>query len=204
MGRGKMIYATVLYDFEAERHDELVAKAGESIIIIAQSTDEWFVAKPIGRLGGPGLIPITYIEIKDIKTGKAVQDPAQAIQAAGVPQVAEWKRMAAEYKAGSISLGKFDDQAGRSTQSLEQGMDRLSLRNGQMPENGNSVSAKVSLTYTTHTHRLCAESLWLRTRTVILRRGREPIPLSDSGRSAALLLRKRQVSLYHRVCYGRR
>ena len=141
-GRGKMIYGSVLYDFKAERPDELDANAGESIIIIAQSTSEWFVAKPIGRLGGPGLIPITFIEIRDMTSGQAVQDPGQAIRAAGVPGVAEWKRMAAEYKAGSISLGKFEapnalpSQPGQSSNSLPQGMERLSLRNGQQNTNG--------------------------------------------------------------------
>ena len=144
-GRGKMVYGTVLYDFNAERDDELSANQGESIIIIAQSTAEWFVAKPIGRLGGPGLIPITFIEIRDMTSGKIVEDPAKAIQDAGVPGVADWKRMAAEYKAGSISLGKFEapnstpSQPGQQPNSLPQGTERLSLQNGQHYGNGNMV-----------------------------------------------------------------
>ena len=48
-----MVYGIVQYDFNAERPDELEAKAGEAIIVIAQSNPEWFVAKPIGRLGAP-------------------------------------------------------------------------------------------------------------------------------------------------------
>ncbi len=44
---GGGLYAVVKYDFLAERADELEAKAGESIIVIAQSNFEWFVAKPI-------------------------------------------------------------------------------------------------------------------------------------------------------------
>ncbi len=35
------LYAIVQYDFEAERPDELDAKAGEPIIVIAQSNHEW-------------------------------------------------------------------------------------------------------------------------------------------------------------------
>lgn len=35
------LYAKVIYDFFAERPDELAAKAGDSIVIIAQSNHEW-------------------------------------------------------------------------------------------------------------------------------------------------------------------
>lgn len=66
------LYGVVLYDFQAERSDELDAKAGEPIIVIAQSNVEWFVAKPIGRLGGPGLIPVSFVEVRDALTGRPV------------------------------------------------------------------------------------------------------------------------------------
>jgi bud emergence protein 1 len=47
-----LLLSQVQHDFVAERPDELDAKRGEPIIVIAQSNHEWFVAKPIGRLGG--------------------------------------------------------------------------------------------------------------------------------------------------------
>ena len=108
-GNGAMVYGVVMYDFKAERPDELDAEAGESIIIIAQSNPEWFVAKPIKRLGGPGLIPVTFIEIRDMNTGQAVDNPQEAVQRAGVPKVEEWKRLAGKYKNSSIPLGKISD-----------------------------------------------------------------------------------------------
>lgn len=130
-GTGAMVYGIVMYDFAAERPDELEAKAGEAIIVIAQSNPEWFVAKPIGRLGGPGLIPVSFIEIRDMATGKAVPDAQEAVQRAGVPKVEEWKKMAADYKNSSITLGKFEaSQQTQQQQSLEQGMDRMSLQKG--------------------------------------------------------------------------
>ena len=104
---GAMVYGVVQYDFHAERPDELEAKAGEAIIVIAQSNPEWFVAKPITRLGGPGLIPVSFIEIRDMTSGTAVADPHDAVQKAGVPKVEEWKRMAASYKNSSIPLGRL-------------------------------------------------------------------------------------------------
>ncbi|KAG5370125.1 Protein scd2/ral3 [Yarrowia sp. C11] len=103
------LYGVVLYDFQAERPDELQASKGDAIIVIAQSNHEWFVAKPIGRLGGPGLIPVSFIEIRNMASGEAVVDVEAAVRAAGVPKVEEWKKMAADYKASSIPLGKFDD-----------------------------------------------------------------------------------------------
>ncbi|KAI9779216.1 MAG: bud emergence protein 1 [Geoglossum umbratile] len=135
---GAMVYGVVMYDFAAERPDELEAKAGEAIIVIAQSTPEWFVAKPIGRLGGPGLIPVSFIEIRDMTTGQAVPDAHEAVQRAGVPKVEEWKKMAADYKNSSITLGKFASDA---TQSAQQDLSRLTLTNGgQNYQNGHGRS----------------------------------------------------------------
>ncbi|WWC58256.1 uncharacterized protein I303_100794 [Kwoniella dejecticola CBS 10117] len=97
------VYAIVQYDFHAERPDELDAKKGEPIVVIAQSNHEWFVAKPIGRLGGPGLIPVTFVEIRDPVTGKPVDMNPNM-----VPAVEEWKKATADYKAAAIPLGRFD------------------------------------------------------------------------------------------------
>lgn len=127
--QGPMIYGVVMFNFEAERADELDAKEGEAIIVIAQSNPEWFVAKPIGRLGGPGLIPVSFVELRDMASDKPLPNPAEAIRKAGVPKVEEWKKMAAEYKNSSITLGKFDTGGPPGTvQSIDQGMGRMSLQ----------------------------------------------------------------------------
>jgi bud emergence protein 1 len=136
-GRGAMVYGIVIYDFKAERPDELEAKEGEAIIVIAQSNPEWFVAKPITRLGGPGLIPVSFIEIRDMTTGQAVADTQAAVTAAGVPKVEEWKKMAADYKNGSIPLGKLETNSG---QSLQQGMERMSVKSNGGHNKAGSVS----------------------------------------------------------------
>ncbi|RDW80588.1 SH3-containing protein [Coleophoma crateriformis] len=135
-GTGAMVYGIVMYDFAAERPDELDAKAGEAIIVIAQSNPEWFVAKPIGRLGGPGLIPVSFIEIRDMGTGQAVPDAQDAVQRAGVPKVEEWKKMAADYKNSSITLGKFEVPNAQQQAALEQSMDRMSLQQGGRQSQG--------------------------------------------------------------------
>lgn len=136
-GSGAMVYGVVQYDFSAERPDELEAKAGEAIIVIAQSNPEWFVAKPIGRLGGPGLIPVSYVEIRDMSTGQAVPNAQEAVSRAGVPKVEEWKKMAKDYRDTSIPLGK-----------IETGNGRMSLSNGGQPnlnQNGHGHVRRILL-----------------------------------------------------------
>ncbi|WBW73699.1 Cdc42 GTPase complex scaffold subunit Scd2 [Schizosaccharomyces osmophilus] len=102
------LFGVVQFDFVAERPDELDAKAGETVIIIARSNHEWLVAKPIGRLGGPGLIPLTFIQLRDLKTGAVIKHISEAIlRTSCIPRVEDWKRAATDYKKSSIPLGTF-------------------------------------------------------------------------------------------------
>jgi bud emergence protein 1 len=108
--RPKVYYATVVHDFEAERTDELDAKVGDTVSVVAQSNQEWFVAKPIGKLGRPGLIPASFVEVKDPATGQ-ITDIHTIIEQGGLPSVEDWKRDMLDYKANSIALGVIDDSA---------------------------------------------------------------------------------------------
>jgi bud emergence protein 1 len=132
----------VQYDFVAEQKDELNAKAGESIIVIAQSNHEWFVCKPIGRLGGPGLIPISFIEIRDVATGKAVENIEEFVAKSGVPKVEEWKKKMGDYKSKSIPLGQFDFNPNPSPTSSPPATSyrQSSQANGNGNGNGNGAS----------------------------------------------------------------
>jgi bud emergence protein 1 len=102
-------YAVVLHDFISERPDELDAKAGDSISVVAQSNREWFVAKSIGRLGKPGLIPVSFVEVRDPATGKPVTDLDALMDNGTLPRVEDWKKQMLSYKANSIALGVLDD-----------------------------------------------------------------------------------------------
>ncbi|KAF2497514.1 hypothetical protein BU16DRAFT_537163 [Lophium mytilinum] len=101
------LYGEVLYDFKAAGPDEMDVTNGEAVIIVAQSNKEWVVAKPITRLGGPGLIPLSYLEMRDMETLQIIPNAHEAIENAGVPNVAEWKRMGAEYRKGSLPVGSL-------------------------------------------------------------------------------------------------
>lgn len=104
-------YAVVLHDFTAERADELEARCGDAVTVVAQSNREWFVAKPIGKLGRPGLIPVSFVEIRDPATGEPIQDVDALIDGGALPPVEAWKRQIMSYKANSISLGVLDDSS---------------------------------------------------------------------------------------------
>ncbi|KAF9569424.1 hypothetical protein CPC08DRAFT_757028 [Agrocybe pediades] len=104
----QVFYAIVLHDFTAERADELDAKRGDPITVVAQSNREWFVAKPIGRLGRPGLIPVSFVEIHDPSTGLPVPDVEGLMDRGELPKVEDWKRAMLSYKQNSIALGVID------------------------------------------------------------------------------------------------
>jgi hypothetical protein len=97
-------YAVVLYDFVAERPDELYAKAGEPISVVAQSNREWFVAKSIGRLGRPGLIPVSFVEVRDPATSQIIPDVGALMDNGTIPSVEDWKKQMLNYKASAIAL----------------------------------------------------------------------------------------------------
>ncbi|KAK0935910.1 bud emergence protein 1 [Friedmanniomyces endolithicus] len=118
------IYGVMLYDFEAQESTELNVKAGEAMIVIAQSNPDWYIAKPITKLGGPGLVPVLYVEIRDMATGKAVTDRTTAVANAGIPSVEAWQRMALEYKDNCYNLGVITSS---SQAQLMKGKERMSL-----------------------------------------------------------------------------
>ncbi|ODQ77041.1 hypothetical protein BABINDRAFT_163773 [Babjeviella inositovora NRRL Y-12698] len=100
------LYAKVMYDFHAERPEELDVSAGENLIICAHHEQDWFIAKPIGRLGGPGLVPVGFVQVNDLVNGAADLSPVEVIiQKYNLPTVREWKEKNAKYKASSIPLG---------------------------------------------------------------------------------------------------
>ncbi|KAJ6539010.1 hypothetical protein B0H19DRAFT_1036617 [Mycena capillaripes] len=111
----QVFYAIVLHDFFAERADELDAKRGDAITVVAQSNREWFVAKPIGRLGRPGLIPVSFVEIHDPATGKAIPDVNALMDRGDLPKVEDWKRAMFNYKQNSIALGVIDSPNSRDS-----------------------------------------------------------------------------------------
>ncbi|OAD75591.1 hypothetical protein PHYBLDRAFT_186438 [Phycomyces blakesleeanus NRRL 1555(-)] len=146
------LYGVVLYDFQAERSDELNAKEGEPIIVIAQSNPEWFVAKPIGRLGGPGLIPVSFVQVRDAVSGQIITNVSNLRQTSSnfIPNVEEWKKMTQGYEASSIPLGRIDKQPQQQLQTQQQSQSQFqspiqdTINEGRSVKSGSSWSTRSS------------------------------------------------------------
>ncbi|SGZ53766.1 CIC11C00000003555 [Sungouiella intermedia] len=109
------LYGVTLYDFKAEREDELDIVPGENLVICAHHDYEWFIAKPITRLGGPGLVPALYVKIIDMMlTSRNLQpddDVVSVINHFKIPTVEEWKDQTAKYQALTIPLGHISNSS---------------------------------------------------------------------------------------------
>ncbi|KAJ2890654.1 bud emergence protein 1, partial [Coemansia aciculifera] len=66
--------AVALYDFDAANSNELTLREGDDVVVVAQSTDDWVIAKPISRGGPPGLVPASYIQMRDHTSGAIIVD----------------------------------------------------------------------------------------------------------------------------------
>ncbi|WPK24279.1 hypothetical protein PUMCH_001546 [Australozyma saopauloensis] len=132
------LYAVAMFDFKAERSDELDLKNGESLIICAHHDYEWFIAKPITRLGGPGLVPVLYVKIIDMAGSTGLNnvspdDTVGIINLFQVPTVEQWKVQTARYQALSIPLGQISQSEPSLTANSQffnrdgPGSNRLSL-----------------------------------------------------------------------------
>ncbi|KAH3902197.1 phosphatidylinositol-3-phosphate-binding protein BEM1 SCDLUD_002012 [Saccharomycodes ludwigii] len=135
------LYAIVLYDFTAEKSDELTCHTGENLFICAHHNHEWFVAKPIGRLGGPGLVPVSFVSIIDISTGYATGNNVRYdIDNTGLPTVKEWKESIARYKASNIALGTIEQQHKQKPQNrLEINSTGININNYHYERDNNSI-----------------------------------------------------------------
>lgn len=114
------LYAIAVFDFKAERSDELDLQVGENLIICAHHDYEWFIAKPITRLGGPGLVPVLYVKIIDMAGSTGINnispdDTVGIINLFQIPTVEEWKALTAKYQALSIPLGQISQSEPSST-----------------------------------------------------------------------------------------
>ncbi|KAI0424847.1 hypothetical protein F5Y09DRAFT_125613 [Xylaria sp. FL1042] len=108
-GMKLMVAMIARYDFVAERADELEFKAGEVLIPVAITNKEWVVVKPVSRLGGPGLVPTSYMTLIS-RTGERYTSPEdieRELRAVEVPNVRDWKRFAAKYVTSAIPPGKI-------------------------------------------------------------------------------------------------
>ena len=115
------VYATVLYDFVAERPQELSVQKGDAVVIVAQSNYEWFVAKPLWRLSAPGLIPVSFVEIRNPATDEVIPNARHVIDQGLVPSLAQWEQMNERFRQNAIPLGKLDSMPANESTTRSSG-----------------------------------------------------------------------------------
>lgn len=108
-GSSKVMPMIVKHDFHAERSDELESKQGEVLVPVALSDtdDDWILVKPVQRLGGPGLIPLSFVTFI-LPSGKSSEDKIEilsALREMGVPGVMEWKEFAIQARLTMLAVG---------------------------------------------------------------------------------------------------
>lgn len=100
------LFGVVLYDFNAERSDELSVVAGDIIFICAHHDYEWYIAKFLNKVGEVGLVPVSYVQLIDAVTRIPFKEsPRLIIENENLPTVDEWKAVKNKHKASSRVVG---------------------------------------------------------------------------------------------------
>ncbi|KAJ2161906.1 bud emergence protein 1 [Coemansia sp. RSA 552] len=68
------LHGTALYGFNAANNNELTVIEGDELLVVAQSTGDWLIARPTVGGARAGLVPAAYIEVRDHLTGALVDD----------------------------------------------------------------------------------------------------------------------------------
>eukprot|EP00834_Sanchytrium_tribonematis_P007910 NODE_803_length_3808_cov_1.057381.p1 type:complete len:487 gc:universal NODE_803_length_3808_cov_1.057381:2878-1418(-) len=94
------LFAISLFDFAAETPDELALLENEQIMLISKVNEEWYLAKAMNRIA-TGLVPVTYVEVRDPKTGRILETHEVTL-----PSIDEWKLQNKKFQEKAIPLGK--------------------------------------------------------------------------------------------------
>ncbi|KAI8049076.1 hypothetical protein BDF22DRAFT_701102 [Syncephalis plumigaleata] len=133
-GMAHSLHGVVMYDFTAERPNELGAQAGDDILIVAQSHEDWFVAKFINRLGGPGLIPVSYVEVRDPETNEPTEDLYGLMERLQIvlPTVEDWKRQMMQQEQAGLINNNGSGNGNSNHQGSSGGLARTGSGSGQL------------------------------------------------------------------------
>ncbi|KAJ2295730.1 bud emergence protein 1 [Coemansia sp. RSA 2706] len=68
------LHGTALYGFDAANANELSVVEGDELLVVAQSTDDWLIARRVHGGAKTGLVPAAYVELRDPNTGAVIGD----------------------------------------------------------------------------------------------------------------------------------
>ncbi|KAG9022467.1 hypothetical protein FS837_006340 [Tulasnella sp. UAMH 9824] len=87
------IVAVTLYDFKAERDDELTVMEGEKLTILDKEDDEWWKCR--NWIGSEGVVPASYLEARIESAGEVDGNAAVEVDAEAVRKMQEYAAAAA-------------------------------------------------------------------------------------------------------------
>ena len=108
------LFAISLFEFAAETPDELALLEGEQIMLISKVNEEWYLAKAMNRIA-TGLVPVSYVEVRDPKSGKILETHEVAL-----PSIDEWKLQNKKFQEKAIPLGKRKIQSAPVISAIQQ------------------------------------------------------------------------------------
>jgi bud emergence protein 1 len=94
------------FDFTAESAQELSAKSGEALSVVAY-LGNWFIAKPVARLGEFGLVPASYVRLRfqdDPSKTMSDADVRRAIDSGYLPSGEVWRQAKMQYEQAGIGV----------------------------------------------------------------------------------------------------
>ncbi|KAJ1856632.1 bud emergence protein 1 [Coemansia sp. RSA 1822] len=125
------LHGTALYSFDAANANELTVYEGDELLVVAQSTEDWFIARRM--LGGAktGLVPSSYVELRDAVSGTVISDlhTYLARNHMRLSSALEWERHQRERWA---SRSTHSSASGGSTYDDDGATPRLSI-GGTLP-----------------------------------------------------------------------
>ncbi|KAJ2726686.1 bud emergence protein 1 [Coemansia sp. Benny D115] len=100
------LHARALYDFDSANGNELTIREGDDLVIVAQSTSDWLIARPAMQEKMAGLVPASYVQLRDNTTGAHVTDLRGHLSRYNMRlrSASEWERHQRELWAARASV----------------------------------------------------------------------------------------------------
>ncbi|OLY85496.1 Protein scd2/ral3 [Smittium mucronatum] len=86
--------AVAIFSFNAEGKGELSVLKGDFLLVLAQSTEDWFVVEKVGSRSQVGLVPVSFVSFYDPSINTVCKSNSKYLSENNlrVPSVSEWKK----------------------------------------------------------------------------------------------------------------
>ncbi|KAF5350229.1 hypothetical protein D9758_007769 [Tetrapyrgos nigripes] len=89
----RQYHGTVMHDYDSKNPNELDARRGDIISVVAHRNWEWYAARVFGQMSWPRFIPIPYVNLRDIVTGELITDVDVLMDNGELPKFEDWQKL---------------------------------------------------------------------------------------------------------------